>query len=500
MPSGGRHRLTGFDGIAAAGTTLVAGRLSAKLVDVATLVVLGRILGPADFGLVALAMVFVLIAEGVTEVPVSAALVRERTLPRVLFDTAFTLSLLRGVLVAFTLGLLTWPAARVLDEPRLSALMPVLALAPIARGLFSPRLAVYARRYDHRAEFVLELLGKLGGFCLAVSVALGTESYWAIAVGTVSAPVLSAALSYRLAPYVPRLRLLAWRRFAGFFGWNSAAQAISTISWQMDRLLLGLLAPPALLGRYAVAASLASTVHQAVAVPIGRPLTAAFSMSRTADASATAYLAALRGTALVVAPVAVALSLCAKPIVATLLGEGWEEAGTVLRWLPIAGLGGLLAQPAWALAVSVDRTAFLARKAALELVVRVAALSALLVPLGMMGAVVAQAMVVTAGSACAAVFARTVLGLTVISQLRQLFAPVLGIAAMASTFTAVVHLLGDGAGSALASVKLCSALGAAGVAYLAVVSLTWRASGRPDGIEQVVARLLVRVVPLRSPA
>src|ERR1700721_1806223 len=61
---------------AAGATVLIVSRLIARCIDLATLLVLGRLLSPADFGLVAIAMSIIMIVEAILELPVGQALVR----------------------------------------------------------------------------------------------------------------------------------------------------------------------------------------------------------------------------------------------------------------------------------------------------------------------------------------------------------------------------------------------------------------------------------------
>lgn len=121
-----------------AGAWTVGTRLIAKLIDLAMLLCLARFLGPAEFGLVATAMAVVFIVEALFELPMAAALIRLPELTPAMLHTAFTLSLLRGIVIALLLLTLAWPLAAFNGEPKLTSLLAVLALAPALRGLVSP--------------------------------------------------------------------------------------------------------------------------------------------------------------------------------------------------------------------------------------------------------------------------------------------------------------------------------------------------------------------------
>ncbi|MDE1901941.1 MAG: oligosaccharide flippase family protein, partial [Alphaproteobacteria bacterium] len=118
--------------------------------DLVTLAILSRLLTPADFGLTALAMTTVTVAESVTALPLMVALLRVAEPTRAMFDTAFTLAFLRGVVLAVVLGGLGFVMAVIYRDPRLTALVCALSLAPILRGLTSPRMVSFIQKMDFR--------------------------------------------------------------------------------------------------------------------------------------------------------------------------------------------------------------------------------------------------------------------------------------------------------------------------------------------------------------
>jgi O-antigen/teichoic acid export membrane protein len=201
--------------IAVGGSWLVGARLLSRAIDVGAMLILAHMLSPKDFGLVAIAMTIIYVVEAALELPVSQALVSLQSINQAHYDTAFTLSLLRGLVLGLIVCLFSWPFARFYGDARLLPLVCVLCLAPIARGLVSPRLADFTIKLQFVPDFSMEIVGKLAAFLIAVILAVTTKSYWAIAAGTVVAPMAGTITSYIFAPYRPRLSLSAWSSFSG---------------------------------------------------------------------------------------------------------------------------------------------------------------------------------------------------------------------------------------------------------------------------------------------
>ena len=102
---------------------------------------LARILDQEDFGLVAIAASYVAIIEGLSDFDVAKALIHKRDDDRALFDSAFTLSVIRGVVSA----LLMVAFVPFVADPRIGTILYVLALSPLLTGLSNPRFVVFER-------------------------------------------------------------------------------------------------------------------------------------------------------------------------------------------------------------------------------------------------------------------------------------------------------------------------------------------------------------------
>jgi len=312
---------------AVAAIWLVGGRLIARSIDLVTLLVLARILGPAEFGAVAVAMTLILIVEAISEMPVSFVLVRAPEVTQSMLDTAFTLSMIRGIGIAVILALLAIPYASFNNDLNLVPLICVLAFAPAIRSLISPAMVHFVRAIDFRREFVLDIVGKLATLVVAVTVAYIAQNYWAIAAGTVAAPVVMAIASYFFAPYFPRLTLKEWNQFSSLLQWNTASQFLAAINWQIDRLLLGRMASREDLGRFSIANDLTAIPYQALVIPVVRPLMAGLSALPDEPVRlGQAYRKTTAAIMMVGAPALIGMAVLSEEIVRLILGPKWSDA------------------------------------------------------------------------------------------------------------------------------------------------------------------------------
>ena len=236
------------------------------VVRLASNLLLTRLLVPEAFALVGTALAVLAMLEWLSDLGLQPAVIRhaDGESPRVT-STAWWLGLLRGGLLTSLALIATEPLAAFYEQPGLVPVLAVMASRPILISLRSPGYPLLRRRMDYRGLFFDELVQILGG----TAVTLGLASIWrtpsAIAVGIAAGGVLSAGLSYLLAPKrltrPDRETAAELLRFSGPIFFNTLAMAL----WlNLDRLLGLKLLPAAEVGLYMIAFNLAAAAEALV--------------------------------------------------------------------------------------------------------------------------------------------------------------------------------------------------------------------------------------------
>lgn len=482
--------------IAKASAWSIAGKIGARVFDFASLLILAQLLAPTDFGLVAMAMTVILIVESVSYLPLTAPILRVEAPTPDVYDTAFTLSLLRALVIGLTVIALAWPVAAFFDEGRLPGLLCVLALAPMLRGSMSPMMAEFIRRYDTRPEFLIDLSSKFVALCVTASLALATRSYWAIAAGTVVTPLVMNVVSYVAAPYRPRFSLARWSVFADVIGWNFIGQVVQAFNWQMDRFLLGRSLSPSLLGRYTISSDLTGIPIQAMVVPATQPLATAFSQERTREGRATIWCKASNALLVLVGPFLVFISVLAQPIVLVLLGRQWQGTEVYLSWLALTVLPTLPGAGLGVLATACFQTRMATFRLIAEFVVKAPLTIVGIFYYGAMGAIAARGVVAIGMAVVSALAARQLTGASMTRQALAVWRTVVALGVMAVVLTLLRPHIALGDDSLLTrlivGLELAGAFALGACAFVVVMAAIWMASGRPPGVEEVAVRTIRR--------
>ncbi len=483
-------------GLGHAGAWAASGRLVGRAIDIAVLILLARVLSPGDFGLVAMAMTVILLVEAATEVPLVQPILRAKTPEDRHYDTAFTLGLIRALVVGSIVAAASPLVARYYGDQRLVLLVVFLALAPAFRSLVSPRLAARIRDYDMRPDFVMNVVGKLMALAMVATVVFSTGSFWAIAVGTVTSPIVMCVLSYVLAPYRPRLSFAAWPDFADVVGWNTVNQLFRSLNFQLDRIVLGRVATPAELGRYSLASDISSLPVQAFVQPMRQPLVSAFSRAEDRHEQDQLWLLGINGLLALLGPMFLALALFADPLVLLILGAQWSDMVPFLVGLSLIAVVNV---PTWLLpplAVVLYRADLTAKRTMLSTAIRAPLTIAGALTAGAMGAIGARALSTVAEVATTLHAAKTLVGLPWPTQLWGLRRTVAGLVVFAVVALIsrpqVVDAPVGVAEHALAAGWLVLAGLVAAASMAGAMGGLWVLEGRPAGLEHRVSDWLVR--------
>lgn len=477
--------------IAGAAALVGALQLVAKSLDLLALVVLARLLTPADFGLVAIAVSVLLIANSVTELPVLDVLVQRPEISDRDIETAFTLAALRGLLVAAVIVATSWPMAWLYDDIRLVPILCVVALAPVFQGLSSPAMVNFTRRIDYGPNAWSTIIGKGISLAVSLAIALSTGSYWALIAGLVAMQAATTVCTHILAPWRPRLGLEGTRAILGFTGWVTLSRIIWTISMQADRMLVGRVLGKTSLGHYSMAGDIASVATYAIAGPILGPIFAGFSrINNDIPRLRQAYMKSQQTLVMVVLPFGVGLAAIAANLIPALLGADWQATVPVICWLaPVIALQ-MMSVPVQAVAMALGMPKTLAVREGIGLAIRLPITLVAAIYFGLVGAAVARSLTGIVIIFVNLAIVRGILALPVSAQLLNVWRSLCGAAAMAAVLVGIDILAGAALGSKVIVLAVQVPVGA--LVYVTTHMVLWQVAGRPDGGERFLVELVSR--------
>ena len=180
-------------------TTLGFG--TAQIIRLGSNLILTRLLYPEAFGIMALIVACMVGMNMFSDVGIGPAIVQNKRGDDPEFlNTAWTLGVIRGVLLWLTTFVLAWPLAHFYGEPFLQVLLPVAGLVLLIGGFNPTRIATADRHMLVGRVVVLDILSQLLGVVVMVLLAWWQPSVWALVVGMVAGAFFKLVLSSLFLP------------------------------------------------------------------------------------------------------------------------------------------------------------------------------------------------------------------------------------------------------------------------------------------------------------
>lgn len=473
--------------IAKGAAWMVLFRLFDRSIGVISTAVLARLLLPADFGLVAMAMSVIAIIELASTFSFEMALIQKSDPSREHFDTAWTLNILVAAAGALLTAVLAWPAAAFYGDPRLVPVMLAIGAAWLVAGFENIGTVNFRRQMDFSAEFRLMATKRVVSFAVTMMAALLLRSYWALVIGTMAHRIVGVLLSYAMQPFRPRLGLRHARELFSFSGWLIASNVAGAVIGKVPHFAVGRLFGAQALGAYTVGAEIAHLAYTELVAPINRATFPGYSrLKDDRDAFRRTCLDATSAILLIVLPVSAGIAVLAAPFVRLLLGPQWSDAVPVVQVLALAGVVSAVTSNNVAAYLALGRP----HLTTLVLVARMLFLAVTMAWLakghGLLGVAFAELAAAVASLLVSLPVLLRTLQVTPGEYVRALWRPLLASATMVMAVLAVVRVLPPAADGMNSLVMLLAGTVTGAGAYLAAVGALWWLSGRPESVERLV--------------
>jgi lipopolysaccharide exporter len=470
-------------------------KLVERSIGLLSVLILARLLTPADFGLVAMATSVVALTELMGAFGFDTALIQRQSVDRTHYDTAWTFNVLFGAAISLLVLAMALPAADFFNDPRLKWVLPVLSLGALAGGFENIGTVNFRKDLNFSQEFRFLVAKKIIAFAVTVCLALTFRSYWALVGGIVTGKLCAVLISYRVHPYRPRFSLAASQELFHFSKWLFISNLVLFLQNTSANFILGRTVGAHALGIYSVAAELAVLPSTELVAPINRAAFPAYSrLSQDLPDLRSKFLNVFGTIAVVAFPFSIGLACVA------LLGPQWGQAVPLLQIFTVCGLASALQSNLYVVIVAMGKPKLNTLMSAGMLIVYLPVLVAATISFGVLGAAWAHCiMSIVVLVPLHIVFLRLT-GLRPKEYFGTLWRPCLASLTMAGTIL-VIQKHSTGLMHALPIMELLAYVIAGAFTYIVAALGLWWLAGRPEAsAESALLRIVLRKVHLPSKA
>lgn len=235
---------------------------ASQALRLASNLILTRLLFPEAFGLMALVTVFIVGLTMFSDVGTHPAILsHKRGDDDAFLDTAYTIQVVRGVVLWLASAAIAWPVALFYDQPMLAWLLPVAGISLFLHGLEPTKIDTAARHVRLGRLTALDLIAQLVGTLSMIGLAWATASVWSLVAGWIVSAFVRLVLVWAFMPgraSRPRWEPAAARDLLHFGFWLFLSTACGFLVAQGDKAILGKYLTLEQLGLYNIGFFLAS--------------------------------------------------------------------------------------------------------------------------------------------------------------------------------------------------------------------------------------------------
>lgn len=302
--------------------------------------VLASILGPGDFGTVAMATLFISFVQIFLDQGMVAALIQRKNLTKDHLDSAFWMDLVMCVLLTgLTLLAAPW-WAHVNRLPALRGIISVLSVCIIIEGLDVVQRAYLQRQMNFRGLSIRSNISVVAGGTIGLLLAYKGFGVWALVTQRLTQDLVALILLWSVSNWRPgwRFSFTSMKEILSFATANFVGKLGTFFNQEADNFLLGLFFGPVAVGVYRLAQRLMHLVLDVATSSLQVVSLSQFSRNQDQPSELRRnILAMLRMSSAITMPALAGLAAASGLIMAA-IGPRWAPAETPLRILCFMGM------------------------------------------------------------------------------------------------------------------------------------------------------------------
>jgi O-antigen/teichoic acid export membrane protein len=324
---------------------------------------LAAFLQPEQFGVVAMATVWIGLLSAFAESGFGAAIVQRTDLRPDHLSTTFAVNVVVGVLLALLGVVLAVPAALFYRTPSVAPVMAALSAGFVIRSVGLTQSAYLQRQLRFRDLAIRDLGASLAGGIAGTIGAFRGWGAWSLVAMTLVNGVATVALVWGVTSWRPRWSEVSVARVRELWPYSSRIlwfNGVKALVQNSDRLVIGFLLGPRAVGLYTFAFRVVVFPVRTLSAAVGAYLFPRMSrIQADLDAVREEYMLIMRLVLAAVVPAMVVAALASPLLITAIFGQRWAAALVPMQILTIASVAGVFYTPVGDMAKALNRPAWM---------------------------------------------------------------------------------------------------------------------------------------------
>ena len=311
-----------------------AEQVSYKLLQFITQLVLARILMPEDYGLCALVLAFISIADVFVNSGFSSALIQKKETKSIDFSSVCYFCICLAIALYLLLFFTAPFIAKTFEDGRITQILRVMGLVLVIGAFNSVQVAIVYKNMQFKKSFAGNIIGMAVSAVAGIVAALHGLGVWALVIQYITNKVINCCTFYWLVRWFPK-REFSFESIKRLFsyGWKLMVSSfLQTVSADLYSLVIGKVYTKSQLGVYDTGQKIPANLGNTVANTMGGVLFPAFSKIQDNPGEIRSYLKKINSImGFVVFPFMMGIAAVAKPLVEIILTNKWADSVPILQ-------------------------------------------------------------------------------------------------------------------------------------------------------------------------
>ncbi|MBI2028543.1 MAG: oligosaccharide flippase family protein [Candidatus Levybacteria bacterium] len=316
-------------------------RIASRGVVFLKIIILARLLTPAQFGVFGIASIALAFLEVITETGINVFFIQQKKNIEFYVNEAWLISIIRGFLICFIIIISSPLVAGFFNSPDAYILLLLIGAVPLIRGFINPSIIKYQKELEFNKEFIFRLTIFVFDTLVGVLAVFLTRSPIGIVIGLITGAILEVVLSFIFLRPIPEFSfdLSKVREIIRKGKWVTMYVIFHFITKEGDKVVVGKILGIGLLGIYQIGYNLSTLPISEISDVANKVI---FPVYTKIVHDKERLFRAFRKTLSIIFVIAVLLGsllfILPKEIFTFVLGEQWAQVNLVIKILAVYGV------------------------------------------------------------------------------------------------------------------------------------------------------------------
>ena len=216
-------------------------RILSQFISFAVSIILARLLMPKEYGVIAIAMIFITISNVLATSGLGTSLIQKKNADNIDFSTMFYSGIILSIFLYFILYTASPSIARLYNNDQISPVLRALGIIIPISAINSIQQAAVSRKLDFKKFFYATSVGSIVSGIIGVLLAYKGFGVWALVAQQLSDNIINTLTLNKIIKWRPSL-VFSYQRFKELFGFGIKfmfTNLIGTFFAQLKGLIIG---------------------------------------------------------------------------------------------------------------------------------------------------------------------------------------------------------------------------------------------------------------------